>query len=355
MRRLKFVVLLIASIGLLGACEKKAQDPVEPEAPKAEAKPEAVKTPLETARASAGMFKALPANYKAEGQTKAMEDLGRKLYFEKKLSVAGDLSCNSCHLLDKFGADGQPTSPGHKGQLGGRNSPTVYNAAGHVAQFWDGREKDVEAQAKGPILNPIEMAMPSEEAVIKVLKADAAYPAEFKTAFPADEDPVTYDNLAKAIGAFERNLTTPARFDKFLGGDDKALTEGELEGFNLFVSSGCVACHGGELLGGTTYQKLGAVTPWPNQKDQGRFDVTKAEADKMSFKTPSLRNIEKTGPYFHDGSVSKLDESVAMMAKHQLGKELKAEETAKIVTFLASLTGEVDAEYIKNPHPAEAK
>jgi cytochrome c peroxidase len=242
-----------------------------------------------------------------------------------------------------------PTSPGHKKQLGGRNSPTVYNAGGHIAQFWDGRAADLETQAKGPVLNPGEMAMPEAPAVEKVLESMPEYVAMFKKAFPNEAKPVTFNNMALAIGAFERGLVTPGRFDAFLKGDASALTEPEKQGLKTFVESGCTACHAGAGVGGHLYQKLGLVVPWPNQKDLGRFEVTKNEADKMFFRVPSLRNVAKTGPYFHDGKVATLEEAVSLMGKHQLGKTLEAGQVKQIVTFLNALTGELPTAYIKEP------
>jgi cytochrome c peroxidase len=297
------------------------------------------------------LLKALPTSWDTKDAAALDKKitLGRMLFFETRLSKNQDVSCNSCHKLDGFGVDGQPTSEGHKKQRGGRNSPTVYNAAAHFVQFWDGRAADVEAQAKGPILNPVEMAMPSESRVVEVLVSMPEYVKAFEEAFPGEKEPVTYNNMATAIGAFERRLSTPSRFDKYMSGDKTALTEPEVAGLSLFLETGCTTCHVGSALGGTMYQKAGLVVPWPNTKDNGRFDVTKADADKLRFKVPSLRNIEKTAPYFHDGSVASLDEAVKMMAKHQLGKDLKAEEITSIVTFLKALTGDIPTEYIQAP------
>lgn len=285
----------------------------------------------------------------AAAPTGAQVDLGRLLYYEKRLSKNQDVSCNTCHLLNKYGVDGTPTSTGHKAQKGGRNAPTVYNAAGHIAQFWDGRAADVEAQAKGPVLNPIEMAMADEKSVVAVLETIPEYTLLFQAAFPGEEKPVTYDNMAKAIGAFERGLVTPSPFDRLLAGDQTALTDAQKAGLTTFVQSGCTTCHSGPLLGGGMYQKLGLVTPWPNPSDAGRFDVTKNEADKQLFKVPSLRNIEKTGPYFHDGSVATLDEAIRLMGHHQLGRDLSPEQVGSIQTFLTSLTGELPTAYIAEP------
>lgn len=275
--------------------------------------------------------------------------LGRMLFFDTRLSKDRDLSCNSCHQLDAYGVDNQPTSPGAKGKRGGRNSPTVYHAAGHFAQFWDGRAADIEEQAKGPILNPGEMAMSSPDDVVAILRSVPGYAEPFAAAFPGEADPITYDNLGKAIGAFERKLVTPSRWDRYVAGDHTALTAPEVEGLKVFTDVGCMVCHTGEYVGGAMFQKVGVVEPWPNQKDQGRFEVTKQASDKMVFKVPSLRNIAMTAPYFHDGSSATLDVAVVAMARHQLGVELSPEETASIVTFLGSLTGDLPKDYIAVP------
>jgi cytochrome c peroxidase len=275
--------------------------------------------------------------------------LGKMLYYEPRLSKSQKISCNSCHALTQYGVDNQATSSGHKGQKGDRNSPTVYNAAIHFVQFWDGRAPNVEEQAKGPVLNPVEMAMSSDKEVLAVLNSMPEYVDAFKKAFPNDKDPVSYDNLGKAIGAFERRLVTPARWDKFLRGEQSALSAEEKAGFNTFVASGCQTCHAGALLGGNMFQKIGVVTPWPDTSDPGRAKVTKSEADKFMFKVPSLRNIEKTAPYFHNGKVATLKESIAMMADHQVGKTLSDADLKSIETWMKSLTGEIPADYIKQP------
>ncbi len=281
--------------------------------------------------------------------TDAKVRLGRMLYHDERFSLASDISCASCHQLDNFGVDSKPFSPGHEGQLGGRNSPTVYNAAGHLSQFWDGRAADVEEQAKGPVLNPVEMAMPSADLVLARIRAIPGYGEAFATAFPGETDPVTYDNFGKAIGAFERELVTPGRWDAFLGGDDTALTAKEQAGFRDFVASGCTACHAGPYVGGQMYQKLGLVLPWPDLKDAGRYEATKNEADRSFFKVPSLRNVAKTGPYFHDGSVASLDEAIRLMAEHQMGRDLDAATVKSIRTFLEALTGEPPAGLVARP------
>jgi cytochrome c peroxidase len=297
------------------------------------------------------MFAPLPEVMLAPGgpASEALVDLGRMLYYEKRLSKSQQLSCNSCHDLAAFGVDGEPTSDGHKGQTGDRNSPTVYNAAAHVAQFWDGRAPDVEEQAKGPVLNPVEMAMASDHAVVAVLESMPPYIEAFKKAFPNEPKPVTYDNVGKAIGAFERKLVTPSRWDAFLKGDDKALTPEEKAGLKMFAEAGCQVCHAGALVGGSSFQRLGAVKPYPRADDPGRFKVTKVESDRSVFKVPSLRNIEKTGPYFHDGKTATLEAAVRDMGEYQLGRTLTDKEIGQIVVFLRTLTGSLPTAFIREP------
>lgn len=345
MRSIVAILLLAACSGGASAPEKKAEPPKPAAKVETPAPPPAPKETIPAAHTA--MFKPLD-KATPNPADKAKIDLGRMLYYEPRLSIGQDISCNSCHQLDKFGVDGQPTSPGHKGQRGGRNSPTSFNAFLHFAQFWDGRAADVEAQAKGPVLNPIEMGMPDAKTVEGVLASIPGYKDPFNAAFPGQPNAITYDNVATAIGAFERNLVTPGRFDTYLKGDATALTAEEKKGLETFIATGCTACHSGQVLGGASYQKLGAVVPYET-KDTGRFEVTKNEADKFFFKVPSLRNIDKTGPYFHDGSVPTLEEAVLKMGKHQLDKDLKPEEVASIVTFLKALTGEVDASYVAKP------
>lgn len=301
------------------------------------------------ARALSG-FGPLPASVPKPSNlgTEAKIELGRMLYYEPRLSKNHDVSCNSCHLLDAFGVDGEKTSPGHRKQRGERNSPTVYNAALHLAQFWDGRAADVEEQAKGPILNPVEMASASEADVIAILNSIPGYVDAFAAAYPAQMQPVTYENLAKAIGAFERKLMTPGRFDQFMKGDLKALSEQERRGFETFLAVGCNTCHTGPALGGQLYRKLGFIFPYET-KDLGRETVTGLAADRHVFKVPSLRNVAKTGPYLHDGSIAELSEVVRIMGYHQLGQQLTDAQIADIVAFLRALTGEVDRSYIARP------
>lgn len=302
-------------------------------------------------RARLVSFAPLPASVPPTAYTMTDElvDLGRMLYYEDRISISQEISCNSCHLLDKFGVDGLQFSLGHEGAPVGRNSPTVYNAALHIAQFWDGRAADVEEQAKGPILASGEMGMPNPDYVEFVLQTIPGYLPLFQTAFPGDGDPINYDNVAQAIGAFERNLTTPGRFDEFLAGDDAALTDQEKQGLNTFLDVGCASCHAGAALGGNMYSRLGLVKEYPGLTDIGRYEVTGLDADKYSFKVPSLRNIAETGPYLHDGSISSLEEMVRVMAEYQLGKSLSDQEVADIVAFLKALTGRIPTDYIAVP------
>ena len=339
-----FFSVCLASLG--GCDDKNAAKPAQQPQPEVATPAPSVEMPKPVTidRAALAAFGVLPTTITSSGQTLSDNAdavaLGKQLFFETRLSQGGDISCNSCHGLDTYGVDNKPTSTGFKGQLGGRNSPSVYNAGLHTAQFWDGRAKDLEEQALGPMLNPVEMAMKDGPAVVAVIRSIPEYAASFKKVFPADKDPVTFANIGKAIGAFERTLVTPSRWDKYLGGDDTALTSDERAGLAKFLDAGCVSCHHGVGVGGQDYRKLGLVKPWPTDiKDNGRFDVTKDPADKNVFRVPSLRNVEKTGPYFHDGSMMTLEETVKAMGTHQLGKDLSNDDVASIVTFLKSLTG----------------
>ncbi|MCG9910391.1 MAG: cytochrome-c peroxidase [Flavobacteriales bacterium] len=272
--------------------------------------------------------------------------LGYYLYHDNRLSKNATQSCNTCHNLETFGVDRQPTSAGDLGGFGDRNSPTVLNAALHTVQFWDGRAADVEQQAGMPILNPVEMNIPNEAFLITRLKGIPLYQDLFSRAFPKETDPITYKNLRLAIAAFERTLITPSRFDKYLKGDSMALSLQEKKGMLTFIEVGCASCHYGPLLGGNSIQKFGVFhdfTPLTGSSkvDYGVFANSKNEADKFMFKVPSLRNISETYPYFHDGSVKALDQAVRIMGKTQLDYELSDNEVEKIVAFLGALTGEL--------------
>lgn len=276
-------------------------------------------------------------------------NLGKMLYHDPRLSKSGLFSCNTCHNMATYGVSNLPVDIGHKWALGPVNSGTVFNAAFYTAQFWDGRAKDLEEQAKGPILAPVEMAMPNEQAAVDRIKSIPEYRKLFAQAFPKDKEPLTYDNIAKAIAAFERTLLTPSRFDKFLLGNEKALNTEEKKGLKLFVEVGCASCHNGIALGGD-FQKLGVVKPYNSQSpSKGRYDVTKKPEDMNVFKMTTLRNIERTYPYFHDGQVWDLDEAVKIMADIQLGITLKDDDVRAITAFLKSLTGEIPKDALQMP------
>ncbi len=312
---------MIASAAFLTACKKNEETPL-----------------MKQAKQSFGVLPdKMPGS---ENDTADRIALGQALYMDPRLSVNDSQSCNTCHRIDAKmgGVDNAQFSTGAHGELGGRNAPTVLNAGFQFAQFWDGRAKDLQEQAKGPILNPVEMAMPSPEEVVKKISAIETYQDMFKKAFPGQENPITYDNLGEAIAAFERTLITRDRFDDYMKGDDTALNDEEKAGLELFMNKGCNSCHGGPALGGQMYQKVGVRNPYKNPKDFGRYEVTKKDEDRFFFKVPVLRNIALTAPYFHDGGAATLEEAVMHMAWIQLGEKLTDEEAAKITAFLKTLT-----------------
>lgn len=266
-------------------------------------------------------------------------ELGKMLFFEPRLSMSGFISCNSCHNLSTGGVDALPTSIGHHWQEGPINSPTVLNADYMLAQFWDGRAADLKAQAAGPIANPKEMAY-THELAVDTIASMPAYVARFTHVYASDE--VNIDRITDAIAAFEKTLVTPnSPFDLYLTGDADAIDAEAKAGYQLFKDKGCVSCHNGPAVGGTMYMKMGLVKPFHTDNPaQGRKDVTGNEADKYVFKVPTLRNIELTYPYFHDGSVWTLEEAVDTMADIQLGQKLSDAEINQMVAFLKTLTGE---------------
>lgn len=286
--------------------------------------------------------------------TPAKVELGRRLYFDPRLSADGTVSCNSCHGLDTGGVDGKPVSTGVGGKQGGRNSPTVWNAAFNSTQFWDGRAASLEAQAQGPVTNPVEMAMKDADAVAARLKAIPDYAPAFAAAFPDDPQP-TLANVGRAIAAFERTLITPgSAYDRYEQGDKTALTAQQQRGLATFSEVGCVACHSGPAFNGPqaslppgtgfyqrfpTYPDSPLVAKYALNKDQGRYEVTHDEADRHLFKVPTLRNVALTAPYFHTGSVPTLSEAVRVMGKVQLHRDLTDEQVADIVAILGALTG----------------
>ena len=301
-------------------------------------------------------FKVLPlqANDSVNQITDAKVKLGQVLFYDTRLSNTGNNSCNSCHNLAAYGVDNLQTSKGDEGKSGDRNSPTVFNAALHNMQFWDGRAATIEEQAGMPILNPVEMAIPHKGFLVNRLHKDTVYHKLFVSAFPGEAEPVSFNNVRNAIGAFERTLLTPSRFDKYMEGDLSVLTSDEKTGLSLFLDSGCVACHNGVGVGGGTLQKFGFFTDYrtlthSRVDDQGRFKVTGVKSDKDVFKVPGLRNVEKTYPYFHDGSIASLDSTIDIMAKSQLNKNLTGEEVRNIISFLKTMTGDIREEAKKIP------
>lgn len=272
----------------------------------------------------------------------AQVELGKALFFDPRLSKSGYISCNSCHNLATGGSDNLISSIGHKWNLGPINSPTVLNSSYNLAQFWDGRAKDLIEQAGGPVANPGEMGS-THDLAVKVLHSIPGYAPLFTAAFGSGQ--ITMPRVQQAIAAFEETLVTPdSRFDLWLGGDDAALSKAELAGYDSFKNRGCAGCHNGPAVGGNSFQKLGLVTPFVTEsKIEGRFAVTKNPADKNVFKVPTLRNVALTYPYFHDGSQWSLDGAVKLMGRHQLGIELPEPEVANIVSFLKTLTGKQPA------------
>lgn len=271
-------------------------------------------------------------------------ELGKMLYFDPRLSESHAISCNSCHIVGLGGVDLEKTSIGHRWQRGGRNAPTVLNSIFNAAQFWDGRAEDLRAQAGGPLVNPIEMAT-TEEHTVQQLKGIPGYAEAFRKAFPGQQDPITFANVRNAIAAFEATLITPnAPFDRWLNGDDKAMTAEQTEGLGLFMEKGCSACHSGVNIGGSMYAPFGVVQKpgadiLPPQ-DKGRLVVTKTVSDEYVFKVPTLRNIALTPPYFHSGESWDLRQAVAVMGTSQLGAELSDQEIDRITAFLQALTGD---------------
>ncbi|MBF2055452.1 MAG: cytochrome-c peroxidase [Candidatus Sericytochromatia bacterium] len=347
--KLHFTGLFAASL-LLWACQPEKPAPDASTEPSANASsadhqmPEMSAADQKLWKQATAVFKPLPdapASPVANPTTPEKVALGKMLFHDPRLSKSGAFSCNSCHNLASYGVDNRPTSIGHGFQTGTRNSPTVYNADYQLAQFWDGRAADLEAQAEGPILNPVEMAIPHEDLAVERIRSIPEYQQAFASAFAGEPEALTYKNIARAIATFERTLITPAPFDAFLKGDGQALNAAQKKGLQRFMANGCTACHTGIGVGGQMYQKFGLVQPYPHQKDTGRFETTGEATDKYFFKVPVLRNVTRTYPYFHDGKVWELEEAVRIMGKIQLGKDLPAEDVEAIVTFLESLTGKV--------------
>lgn len=284
----------------------------------------------------------------SEADTPERIALGKRLYFERGISINKNKSCHDCHLLTegRAGADVTPTSLGATGVSGKRNSPTVINAGFQFAQFWDGRARDLVEQAKGPILNPIEMAFRTPEEVLERLRNLEGYPEAFRRAFPGGPDPLTFDHLAEAIAAFERTLVAPGRFDRLLDGQKDALKPREKRGLSKFIQYHCVECHTGVTVGGQFFRILGQRHTYTATDDLGLYETTGKDEDRFIFKVPMLRNVTRTAPYFSDGKVAGLKEAVRLMGWHQLGLRLTRGDIDDLIAFLRTLEG--------NPPPVEA-
>lgn len=334
MNQAKWVVIVLAAMAVLGCTKKEASAPAAEETAAAETeKPAAPTEPI------------LPLPDSADVDMDKVV-LGRSLYFDTALSGDGTVSCATCHMLEHGGAEPRKTSIGIGGQIGPINSPTVLNSSYNFVQFWDGRAKDLQEQAAGPVENPSEMGAKWEN-VVKRLAKNEEYAATFAKLY---EDGITKDNATDAIAEYEKSLITPSRFDAYLKGDDTAITDAEKQGYATFKEVGCTACHSGINVGGAMFQKLGLVKDYFKDRgteiteaDLGRFNVTKNEAEKHFFKVPTLRNVELTSPYLHDGSRATLEETVKIMGTYQLGRELTDAQVNSIVTFLKTLTGTLPA------------
>jgi len=325
-----FVLVSVSALAAFAGCSRESSSESPAQSTRA--------TPATPAREP---LEALP---RAEFDTRKAE-LGRRLFHDGALSGDGTISCATCHSLDHGGAEARRTSTGIRGQVGPINSPTVLNSSFNFVQFWDGRARDLREQAAGPVVNPVEMGGDWTQ-ILERLGQDALYRESFTNLYP---DAITQANVLDAIVEYEKSLVTPSRFDRFLAGDTSAITAVERNGYETFKTVGCTSCHQGVNVGGSMYQRMGLVRDYfaergaETQADLGRYNVTHDEADKHVFKVPSLRNIELTAPYLHDGSQQTLPDIVRVMGRYQLGRELTNDQVVAIVAFLKSLTGELPA------------
>jgi cytochrome c peroxidase len=298
----------------------------------------------ELAKKTENFFKSISTvEYSTIPQNKI--DLGEKLFFDKALSKSGAISCNSCHNLATFGVDNKVFSIGDNKELNVRNSPSVIYASLNAMQFWDGHAKTLEEQAGESLLNPVQNGIPDAAFLEKKLRAIPEYQILFKNVYPNDAEPITFASITNAIGAFERQLVPKSKFDDYLDGNENALNEQEKKGLNAFMDNGCTTCHSGVAVGGQLMQKLGLYGEYSkltNSKkvDMGLYERTKKEGDQFMFKVPNLRNIEKTYPYFHDGSVTSLKETIKIMGKLQVNKDISDTDANDIEAFLKTLTAE---------------
>lgn len=303
-----------------------------------------------------GVFRPLPPSMATPQRriTPQLVQLGDDLFWDPRLSADGTVSCARCHQPSLYGSDALPRSRGVDDKLNPRRAPTVLNAALEFREHWRGERADVEDQATKAFLGPASFGNLSFLAVIEKIEAIPGYRPLFKRAFPGEANPVTPQNLGRAIGAYERTLVTPAPFDAFLKGKTTALSPEQRTGLWTFVEAGCASCHNGVDVGGNSFRKFGVVEDYwkatgSKEIDKGRFDVTHDPADMYVFKVAQLRNVAMIPPYFHDGSVANLPEAVRVMAKVQLGKSLTAVQTRAIVSFLGSLTGRLPADFVAAP------
>lgn len=304
------------------------------------------------------IFKPISAAQPAKDPVAAARvELGRRLFFENRVSMDGNVSCSHCHLPDKQASDGLPKAIGVFGKENPRNAPTIFNALLNVKQHWRGERESLEDQAEKSLLGPASFGNPDFATPMGKLKAVPAYEGAFAKAFPGEKDPINSKNWALAIGAFERTLLTPSKFDAFLAGDAGALSKEQQTGLRKFIDIGCAGCHEGAGVGGDSFQKFGLIVDYWKETgvatpDKGRADVTKSDSDLYVFKVPSLRNVAKTAPYFHDGSIDDLTKAVKIMGKTQLGADISDKDAAEIIAFLGSLTGPVPANYSAlEPYP----
>jgi cytochrome c peroxidase len=302
------------------------------------------------------VFKPLPKDAAVPGfpTTPERVELGRMLFFDPRVSIDGTVSCSRCHLAALFGTDGLPKSRGAFDQLNDRRAPTVFNAALQFKVHWRGDRENVEDQARKALTFSRSFGNSDDAGAMARLKAIAGYTRLFQRAFPGEQDPVTPDNWGKAIGAYERTLITPSRFDEYLTGYTEALSKPERQGLRTFMDIGCSNCHSGVVVGGGMFRKFGVVEDYwketgSQEPDKGRFDVTMNQADMYVFKVPGLRNVAMEPLYFHDGSVRTLPEAVRIMARVQLGKALSDRDTNTIVAFLNSLTGKLPRSFVEAP------
>ncbi len=352
MRAARFTTILGLTLLLpaLAACDKHSDTPPAPPTPVTESQPAPPK-----ARAfdpeQLAVFAALPEKIERPDNLLTPEKvaLGKTLWFDARLSKGQDVSCNSCHdVTTKSGADDVPLSTGTKKQKTARNAPTIFNAAGESAQGWDARASLVEEMVLPHAAQPSVMGL-DEKHFVDTVASIPAYAAAFKKAFPDAKGALTPELVSMAIGAYTRRLLTPGRWDRFLGGDSSSLTDDEKAGLGVFMDANCTTCHAGKYVGGAQNQKLGVAKAWPTSTDVGRFEVTKQEVDRFVFKVPTLRNVTKTGPYLHDGSVASLEELTKLMSRHQVGKELTDAQSKSIVTFLGALSGEAPPDLVSRP------